>query len=106
MLGINTTYSRGRFAVTIPTTTVNRVVEQILRAGKVTQGYLGVGLQLVELPASLQQLLDLSQPVGVLIVSVESDSPADRAGMFGGDILLTLGNESITNVRALRSQLR
>lgn len=105
VLGINTTYSRGRFAITIPTTTVNRVVDQILRVGKVMQGYLGVGLQPVELPASLQQSLQLSQPVGVLIVSVESDSPADRAGMFVGDILLTLGDQTITNVRALRSQL-
>jgi S1-C subfamily serine protease len=106
VLGINTTYSRGRYAITIPPTTVDRVVAQILRAGKVTQGYLGVGLQPVELPTSQQQSLNLSQQVGVLIVSIEADSPADRAGVFIGDILLALDTEPVTSIRALRSQLR
>lgn len=106
VLGINTTHSRGRYAITIPITTVNRVVEQMMQQGRVTRGYIGVGLQPVELPAQLQQSLHLSQAVGVLIMSVEADSPADRAGMLIGDILLTLAGEAIANVQALRSQLR
>jgi S1-C subfamily serine protease len=106
VLGINTTHSRGRFAITIPITTVNRVVDQLLERGRVTRGYLGVGLQPVELTAQLKQSLNLSQEVGVLIVSVEADSPADRAGILIGDILLTLGGEAIANMQALRSQLR
>jgi S1-C subfamily serine protease len=65
-----------------------------------------VGLQPVELTAQLKQSLNLNQEVGVLIVSVEADGPADRAGVLIGDILLTLGGESIANVQALRSQLR
>jgi len=105
VLGINTTHSRGRFAITIPVTTVNRVVDQLLQGGRVARGYLGVGLQPVDLPASLRGSLNLGQAVGVLIVSVEADSPADRAGVLVGDILLTLSGEEITNVRALRSQL-
>lgn len=106
VLGINTTHSRGRFAITIPITTVNRVVDQLLQRGRIARGYLGVGLQPVELTAQLKQSLNLAQEVGVLIVSVEADSPADRAGVLIGDILLTLGGESIANVQALRSQLR
>jgi S1-C subfamily serine protease len=106
VLGINTTHSRGRFAITIPITTINRVVDQLLEQGRVTRGYLGVGLQPVELTAQLKQSLNLSQEVGVLIVSVEADSPADRAGMLIGDILLTLGGEAIASMQALRSQLR
>jgi S1-C subfamily serine protease len=106
VLGINTTHSRGRFAITIPITTVNRVVDQLLQRGRITRGYLGVGLQPVELTAQLKQSLNLNQEVGVLIVSVEADGPADRAGVLIGDILLTLGGEAIANVQALRSQLR
>ncbi|MBD1997708.1 trypsin-like peptidase domain-containing protein [Leptolyngbya sp. FACHB-541] len=106
VLGINTTHSRGRFAITIPITTVNRVVDQLVQHGRITQGYLGVGLQPVELTTQLKQSLNLTQEVGVLIVSVEADSPADRAGVLIGDILLTLGGEAIANVQALRSQLR
>jgi S1-C subfamily serine protease len=106
VLGINTTHSRGRFAITIPSTTVNRVVDQLMQGGRVTRGYLGVGLQPVELTPQLKQSLNLSQAVGGLIVSVAADGPADRAGVLIGDILLTLGGAAITSVQALRSQLR
>lgn len=105
-LGINTTHSRGRFALTIPTTTVDRVVDQMLQGGRVTRGYLGVGLQPVELNSQLKQSLNLSQDIGGLIVSVETDSPAERGGVLIGDILLTLEGEAISSVQALRSQLR
>jgi S1-C subfamily serine protease len=106
VLGINTTHSRGRFAITIPIATVNRVVDQLLQRGRIARGYLGIGLQPVELTTQLKQSLNLAQEVGVLIVSVEADSPADRAGVMIGDILLTLGGELIANMQALRSQLR
>lgn len=106
VLGINTTHSRGRFAITIPTTTVNRVVDQILQGGSVKRGYLGVGLQPVELPAQLKQSLNLNQDIGGLIVNVEAGSAADLGGILIGDILLTLGGVAMTSVQALRSQLR
>lgn len=106
VLGINTTHSRGRFAITIPATTVNRVVDQLLQGGRVKRGYLGVGLQPVELPAQLKQSLNLAQEAGILIISVETDSPAERAGLLIGDILLTLDAVAIASPQALRSQLR
>jgi S1-C subfamily serine protease len=87
-LGINTTHSRGREAITIPATTVERVVDQMLQGGRVTRGYLGVGLQPIEFNPQLKQSLNLGQDIGVLIVSVETDSPAERGGVLIGDILL------------------
>jgi len=104
-LGINTTHSRGREAITIPATTVERVVDQMLQRGRVTRGYLGVGLQPVELNPQLKQSLNLGQDIGVLIVSVETDSPAERGGVLMGDILLTLEDSEIFSVQALRAQL-
>jgi S1-C subfamily serine protease len=71
-LGINTTHSRGREAITIPATTVERVVDQMLQGGRVTRGYLGVGLQPIEFNPQLKQSLNLGQDIGVLIVSVET----------------------------------
>lgn len=105
VLGINTTHSRGRFAITIPSTTVDRVVDQLLQRGRMVRGYLGVGLQPVELTPQLKQLLNLRQEIGVLIVSVEAEGPADRAGVLIGDILVTLAGEAITSAQGLRSQL-
>lgn len=105
VLGLNTTYSRGRFAITIPLPTVNRVVDQLVRRGRIARGYLGIGLQPVELTASLRQALDLSQETGILIVSLEPEGPAEQAGVLIGDILLTLSGEAIASIRDLRSHL-
>lgn len=105
ILGINTTYSRGRFAIAIPATTVDRVVNQLLQQGRVTRGYLGIGLQPIELMSNLKQLLDLAQETGILIASLEAAGPADRAGVLVGDILLALEDREITSAKQLQSQL-
>ena len=59
----------------------------------------------MELNPQLKQSLNLGQDIGVLIVSVETDSPAERGGVLMGDILLTLEDSEIFSVQALRAQL-
>ncbi|MEO0405964.1 MAG: trypsin-like peptidase domain-containing protein [Cyanobacteria bacterium P01_A01_bin.135] len=105
VLGLNTTYGRGRFAITIPIPTVEQVVGQLLQQGRVTQGYLGVGLQPVALMENIRASLGIAQDQGILIVSIEADGPADAAGMLVGDILLAVAGEAVTNLPELRSQL-
>jgi S1-C subfamily serine protease len=87
VLGLNTSAASRGISLTVPVTTIKRVVDTLLAHGHVRQGYLGVGAQPVKLPASLRQ--QLNQETGLLIASVEPDSPAEQGGLVLGDTLLT-----------------
>ncbi len=90
IVGMNTAGPR-HSALTIPASTVNRTVDQLLKGGRIARGYLGLGMQPVQLPETLRRSLELSQNSGVIVVSVESEAPSDRAGVLIGDILIALG---------------
>ena len=91
--GINTSaLSRGT-SLTIPTATVRSVVESLLSHGKVRRGYLGVGAQPVRLPANLKD--QLGQEVGLMLVQVDADSPAEKGGLLLGDILIALDGYTV-----------
>jgi S1-C subfamily serine protease len=79
----------------IPTATVNRVVEQLLARGRITRGFLGLGMQPVRLPDALKQSLNLEGHGGVIIVEVKPGGPADRAGALIGDVLVELDGRTI-----------
>lgn len=102
VLGLNTSAIRG-VSVALPTPTVKRVVESLLAHGRVRRGYLGVGLQPVQLPATLSE--ELGQETGLLVVSVEPDSPADEAGITLGDTILKLGDDAIRQMDDLLAAL-
>ena len=67
------------------------------------RGYLGVGIQPVRLSSELQS--QLNQETGLMIMSVENDGPATKAGILQGDILVTLDNSPIRHVDDLQSLL-
>ncbi|WNN88656.1 S1C family serine protease [Gloeocapsopsis dulcis] len=90
VVGINTSGLSRRSNITLPITTVNRVVSQLLEKERITRGYLGLGMQPVHLPDNLQQTLNLQTNTGVIIVNVKPDGPGDRAGVMIGDILIAL----------------
>ena len=102
VLGLNTSAIRG-VSVALPTPTLQRVVESLLAHGRVRRGYLGVGIQPVQLPQSLAE--ELGQETGLLVVSVEPDSPADKAGITLGDTILKLGDEVIKQMDDLLAAL-
>jgi serine protease DegQ len=81
---------RGR-SIAIPTSTLKRVVASLLEHGEVQRGYLGIGVHPVRLK-SRQALV---------IVSVQEGSPADRAGLFVGDVLLAFDGKETTHVMEL-----
>lgn len=105
VLGLNTSgLSRGA-ALTIPVTTVNRVVDQLLRSGRVARGYLGLGMQSVRLPAPLVERLHLPNDIGLMVVSAEPGGPGDRAGILIGDILMAIGDVSVADPSELMAFL-
>jgi S1-C subfamily serine protease len=78
-------------------------VDALLSHGKVRRGYLGIGAQPVRLPEALAEELD--QEVGLMLVSVESGSPAESGGLLLGDILVALDDFVIESVDELLSLL-
>ena len=93
IVGVNTSGLLRDTAVTVPTATVKQVVEELLKRGRISRGYLGVGVQPARLPASLAR--QLGQETGLLIISVDSDSPGEKAGLLFGDTILALGKEQV-----------
>jgi S1-C subfamily serine protease len=103
-IGVNTSGPR-RSVMTVPAATVNRVVEQLLAKGRVTRGFIGVALQPVELPAALRPLAGSAAGRGLLVVMVEPDSPAEKAGVMIGDIVVGLGDKPLANSGDLQAAL-
>lgn len=93
VLGVNTSaFGRG-LALTIPSETVNRVVDALLTSGRISKPYLGIGTQAVPISESLRQKLSLEQASGLMMLSVEADGAAEKAGVLIGDILLSLDDK-------------
>src|SRR5713101_7479583 len=95
-LGLNTSGLARGMALTIPGSTVDHVADQILSGGRLTRGYLGLASQPVRLPEGLRQVLNLGSDFGLVIVNVEPDGPADRAGVLLGDILVVLDGAPVS----------
>ena len=104
VLGIATSGPRHSI-VTIPSSTVHRVVEQLLKGGRVSHGYLGIGVQPVALPENTRQALGTSIEAGLLIITVASGSSAEKAGLLLGDIILRAEGTALSGFRGLQSFL-
>lgn len=75
----------------IPLVTVDRVARLLAEHGRIPRGYLGVGLQPVALPEHLIKKLNRPEGSALIVISVGADTPAGRAGLVIGDILIELG---------------
>jgi serine protease Do len=93
-------------AIAIPAPTVNRVIDILLEKGRIPRGYLGVGLQPVRLPDALRQSLQRTEKGAAIVIEVEPNGPASKAGIFIGDILVSLAGRVITGVQDIHSQLQ
>jgi S1-C subfamily serine protease len=103
VLGINSSALIRGISLTITHATISRVVETLAKHGRIRRGYLGVGVQTVELPAAIAEKVE--QQTGVLVVSVEPHSPAEAAGLVLGDTLITLDRDPVQTVEELLGSL-
>ncbi len=79
----------------IPIDVAMKVERQLLDKGKVSRGRLGVMIQ--EVNQQLADTFGLDKPMGALVSSVESDSPAEKAGIEAGDVILEFNGKKIAN---------
>ncbi|MBA3366073.1 MAG: trypsin-like peptidase domain-containing protein [Actinobacteria bacterium] len=86
----------------VPVNTLRSVVQELLADGKVERAYLGIQMQTVT--AELAQSLSLGEAKGVFVSSVRSDSPAEQAGVRGGedgDVITAIDGKPVTTAEAL-----
>lgn len=95
VLGINTSGLARGSAITIPNSTVDRVVDELLTRGSIARAYIGVGMHPVYLPDTLRSKLNLEGRSGVIVLSVEPNAPAEKAGLLLGDVLVALDDTSV-----------
>ena len=95
VLGINTAGLSRYATVVIPASTVDRVSAELERSGHIGRGYFGMGMQPVRLTLKLRDSLSLPGEIGLMVVAVYPDSPAEKAGVTLGDILVSLNANPI-----------
>lgn len=102
--GMNSSRLGRGAGLTVPMAALERIVADLLKGGKVRRAYLGISSQTAKLPSALAALAG-GRETGLLIVSVESESPADSAGMLIGDILVEFGGQPVSDTDTLQAQL-
>lgn len=104
LIGINTAIisrSGGNQGIgfAIPSDMVKRIVKQLIEKGTIRRGYLGVGIQ--DISSDLRDAYGNHE--GAVVISVESDSPAKKAGLMVWDLITKINDKSIKNSAELRN---
>jgi S1-C subfamily serine protease len=93
-------------SIAIPAPVVNTAVDTLLQKGRIPHGYLGVGLQPVRLPDALRHTLQHGEKTAAIVLEVEPEGPAHKAGILIGDIFVSLGGHSVARLEDVHSQLQ
>jgi S1-C subfamily serine protease len=105
LLGLATAGLSRSSVIAIPAVTMERVVRDLLATGRVRRGYLGVGLQPVAVPESIRSKTGVENTAALIVVSVEPGSPAERAGLLIGDVLVALAGRRVGDVDDVQAAL-
>jgi len=106
LIGVNTAiFSRSGgymgIGFAVPSNMVRLVMTSLIKEGKVTRGWLGVSIQ--EVTSELAKQFGLKEAKGALVSDVLKDTPADRAGLKRGDVIVTYNGHDIANAGQLRN---
>ncbi len=111
LVGINTAIispsgGNNGIGLAVPVNLARNVLERLVSGGKITRGYLGILPQ--DIDAGLAKQFNLASEEGALVGDVTPDSPAAKAGLKAGDVILTVNGKKITgqeNLKVTVSQL-
>lgn len=105
VIGINTAVAQAQgIGFAIPSDTVESVLDDLIKQGKVKRGWLGVEIQ--EVTPTIADYFGLSEPEGVLIRNVVQGGPAEKAGLKQGDIITAIGGEKVNTTDDLLDLIR
>ena len=103
VIGINTAIlgQSGSIGIgfAIPANAASNVIDQLIEFGETKRGWLGVRIQ--EVTKEIADVEKLKKPQGALVASVGENSPADKAGVKAGDIILEFDGKKIDTMREL-----
>jgi S1-C subfamily serine protease len=107
VVGVNTAIIRPAQGIcfAIAVNTAKRVAAQLIQRGRIVRGYLGLGGQDVPLPRRVARFHRLEREEGILVISVEARSPAERAGLREGDVIVAIGGDPVSGLDDLHRLL-
>ena len=109
LVGINTAILAGEtggnqgVGFAIPANLARNIMNQILKSGKVTRGYMGILPQ--ELTPDMARAFNMPNAHGVAVAQVEPGSPAEHGGLKVGDVITAVNNDAVDDVNAFRLQV-
>jgi Do/DeqQ family serine protease len=109
LVGINTAILSGEtggnqgIGFAIPANLARNIMDQILKSGKVTRGYMGILPQ--ELTPDMAKAFGVANTHGVAIAQVEPNSPAQKAGLKVGDVIVAVNGTNVEDVNSFRLQI-
>jgi S1-C subfamily serine protease len=107
VIGVNTAMilqAQG-LAFAVPVNTARDVAAHLINHGRIRRSFVGFGGQTVPLVRQVVRYYQLPQESGVLVITVEPDSPAQAAGLAEGDIIVRAGDHPATSVEAIQRVL-
>jgi S1-C subfamily serine protease len=105
VLGLNSSgLLRGR-PITIPSSTLTRTADALAASGHIKRPYIGLVMQAVQIPDSLQKKAGVNNDSGLLVMHVEAGGPADSAGVLLGDLLLDIDGRALVELDDVHQSL-
>jgi S1-C subfamily serine protease len=101
VVGLNTSGLARGAPLALPVSVVHRVADALLSKGRIPRGYLGVGLQPVEVPSALASKLDPPRRSGLIALAVDADGPGARGGLQLGDVIVAVDQQPAADIRDL-----
>jgi S1-C subfamily serine protease len=107
VIGVNTAVIQPAQGICFatPINSAKFVATALMKDGKITRAWLGIGAQNVTLPRRVVRYHDLEKEFGVLVIAVEEKSPAKRAGLEEGDVVVAFDGLALRNVDDLHRLL-
>ena len=104
MIGLNAFYVSSR-GIAIRTSKIKGIVENLKSYGRVRRAYLGITSYPISIPEEVTRQAGMSQDSGLMIVSVEPNSPAKKAGLLIGDVVLSLDGNKVGSLHDIERLL-